>query len=73
MADTVVERRPPLRFFCHRCLVEFEDVLQVKINSILHIKTNTFIIKLLLRLKIRYGMSRSRLEIVASLYKFLHD
>lgn len=28
MADAVVERRPPARFFCHRCNIEFEDVLQ---------------------------------------------
>ncbi|XP_026326186.1 E3 ubiquitin-protein ligase RNF115-like [Hyposmocoma kahamanoa] len=28
MADALVERRPPARFFCHRCNVEFEDVLQ---------------------------------------------
>ncbi|XP_041980380.1 E3 ubiquitin-protein ligase RNF115-like isoform X2 [Aricia agestis] len=28
MADAAVERRPTLRFFCHRCLVEFESVLQ---------------------------------------------
>ncbi|XP_047532178.1 E3 ubiquitin-protein ligase RNF115 [Vanessa atalanta] len=28
MADAIVERRPNTRFFCHRCLVEFEDVLQ---------------------------------------------
>ncbi|CAH2269389.1 jg16415 [Pararge aegeria aegeria] len=28
MADAMVERRPPSRFFCHRCLVEFQDVEQ---------------------------------------------
>ncbi|XP_073959861.1 E3 ubiquitin-protein ligase RNF115-like [Choristoneura fumiferana] len=28
MADALVERRPSARFFCHRCNVEFEDVLQ---------------------------------------------
>ncbi|XP_045775860.1 E3 ubiquitin-protein ligase RNF115 [Maniola jurtina] len=28
MADAMVERRPPPRFFCHRCLVEFQDVEQ---------------------------------------------
>ncbi|GBP87260.1 E3 ubiquitin-protein ligase RNF115 [Eumeta japonica] len=28
MADAMVERRPTARFFCHRCNVEFEDVLQ---------------------------------------------
>ncbi|XP_049871680.1 E3 ubiquitin-protein ligase Iruka-like isoform X2 [Pectinophora gossypiella] len=28
MADALVERRPPARFFCHRCNIEFEDVLQ---------------------------------------------
>ncbi|XP_028026550.1 E3 ubiquitin-protein ligase RNF126 [Bombyx mandarina] len=28
MADAMVERRPTLRFFCHRCDIEFEDVLQ---------------------------------------------
>ncbi|KAJ0174965.1 hypothetical protein K1T71_009106 [Dendrolimus kikuchii] len=33
MADTMVERRPATRFFCHRCNIEFEDVLQVKINN----------------------------------------
>lgn len=33
MADALVERRPTARFFCHRCNIEFEDVLQVKINS----------------------------------------
>lgn len=30
MADALIERRPPARFFCHRCNVEFEDVLQVR-------------------------------------------
>lgn len=33
MADALVERRPTARFFCHRCNIEFEDVLQVKINN----------------------------------------
>ncbi|KAJ2949406.1 hypothetical protein O0L34_g15320 [Tuta absoluta] len=28
MADALVERRPPARFFCHRCNIEFENVLQ---------------------------------------------
>ncbi|XP_035447145.1 E3 ubiquitin-protein ligase RNF115 isoform X2 [Spodoptera frugiperda] len=28
MADALVERRPTARFFCHRCNIEFEDVLQ---------------------------------------------
>ncbi|CAH2049069.1 unnamed protein product, partial [Iphiclides podalirius] len=28
MADALVERRPIARFFCHRCNIEFEDVLQ---------------------------------------------
>lgn len=28
MADAIVERRPATRFFCHRCNLEFEDVLQ---------------------------------------------
>lgn len=28
MADAIVERRHAARFFCHRCNVEFEDVLQ---------------------------------------------
>ncbi|XP_037971817.2 E3 ubiquitin-protein ligase RNF115 isoform X2 [Plutella xylostella] len=28
MADAMVDRRPAARFFCHRCNIEFEDILQ---------------------------------------------